>query len=553
MQFNKYFSDDSSSNNLATAANNNSLVFRNERLDDPEGYIENVLGFSSMNDWNESKTVFCFKMGLREEARDWVSAISAALTLDELLRQFRMRFVGRTTCLTYIKKMANNAYAGGSIMNYLDKMKGWSKRAGLPDEVLVALVLNGLPETLANSLLLNSRGCLGWDFVYSSCEGVEIKGNMKEIGTEYNVVNKIGNRGKQVKNGACYRCGKFGHFSRNCRAKKNTTAEIQRTSMINEDNNDKMNEKDSINNEFIYSLCFENTKCPVFNIKVKNYSCKCLLDTGSTVNIIHPRLIDISKIQKKKIYLKTANGKYMKTMGVTKTGIEVDNKKIETNFIVSPEISIEVILGVPFFRDNKISIHYNDSKWELSFSDKVNKKNSSIGMHYIRTKTTEPVVSGLYRLGNKHEAAASEIITKYLKEGIIRKSTSPWRSPIVMVNKKNGGMRLCIDYRRLNNVTIKDSYPMPRTDEFFDQLADASFFTKLDAESGYHQIEMNPSDIEKTAFGCREGLFEFVKMPFGLVNGPATFQRVMNNILSDYIRKFVVVSMDDILIYSKSR
>jgi hypothetical protein len=155
-------------------------------------------------------------------------------------------------------------------------------------------------------------------------------------------------------------------------------------------------------------------------------------------------------------------------------------------------------------------------------------------------------------LENQHEEVASQIIAEYLKEVIIRRSFSPWRSHIVIVKKRNKGFRLCVDYRNLNAITVKDSYPMQRTDEFFDAMGGSKYFTKLDAESGYHQIAMKDEDIEKTAFGCREGLFEFVKIPFWLVNGPATFQRAMNNMLTSYLRKFVVVYMEDILIYSKT-
>lgn len=123
----------------------------------------------------------------------------------------------------------------------------------------------------------------------------------------------------------------------------------------------------------------------------------------------------------------------------------------------------------------------------------------------------------------------------------------------MMKEKKNGEYRLCVDYRRLNDVTIKDKYPMPRIDEILDSLSEAKIFTKLDALSGYHQIKMREEDVEKTAFACREGLFEFLRMPFGLVNGPATFQRIMNGILKEHLGKTVMVYMDDIVIYSKTK
>lgn len=121
-----------------------------------------------------------------------------------------------------------------------------------------------------------------------------------------------------------------------------------------------------------------------------------------------------------------------------------------------------------------------------------------------------------------------------------------------MVNKKDGSYRMCIDYRALNKVTKKDAYPIPNISEMFDNLSGATIFTKLDAESGYHQIDMDERSIEKTAFTTKEGIFEFTKMPFGLVNGPATFQRAMDELLSEFIGKFVVVYLDDIIIFRKS-
>ena len=143
-------------------------------------------------------------------------------------------------------------------------------------------------------------------------------------------------------------------------------------------------------------------------------------------------------------------------------------------------------------------------------------------------------------------------LQELLDKGFIRPSTSPWGAPVLFAKKKDETLRLCIDYRQLNRVTIKNQYPLSRIDDLFDQLRGARVYSKIDLRTGYHQLRVREIDIPKTAFRTRYGHFEFTVMPFGLTNAPAAFMDFMHRVFQPYLDQFVVVFVDDILIYSQS-
>ncbi|WVZ52813.1 hypothetical protein U9M48_003835 [Paspalum notatum var. saurae] len=165
---------------------------------------------------------------------------------------------------------------------------------------------------------------------------------------------------------------------------------------------------------------------------------------------------------------------------------------------------------------------------------------------------TAPITKRQYRVAPKEQELIKENIDELLGKGFIRPSSSPWAFPVLFVDKKDGSRRMCVDYRALNDVTIKNKYPLPRIDDLFDQLQGACVFSKIDLRSGYHQMKIRPSDIPKTAFITRFGLYEYTVMSLGLTNAPAYFMNLMNKVFMEYLDKFVVVFIDDILIYSKT-
>ena len=185
-----------------------------------------------------------------------------------------------------------------------------------------------------------------------------------------------------------------------------------------------------------------------------------------------------------------------------------------------------------------------DDDDDLGYTDRVK--------HQIHTVNDVPVNQPYRRIPPSEYQSVKNHIQKLLDKQIIRESYSPYASPIVVVKKKDGSMRLCVDYRKLNQKTVKDAYPLPRIAESWDALKGAKYFTTLDLASGYHQVAMDENDRAKTAFTTPFGLYEYDRMPFGLCNAPATFQRLMQATMNDFIFQILLVYLDDILVYAST-
>lgn len=189
----------------------------------------------------------------------------------------------------------------------------------------------------------------------------------------------------------------------------------------------------------------------------------------------------------------------------------------------------------------KYSFVFATEDEDLGYTDKV--------QHEIHLTDDIPVTKPCRRIPPTQYSEVRENIGKLLKKGVIREGTSAYALPIVLVRKVDGTLRLCVDFRRLNSKTRRDAFPLPRIDESFDALRGAKFFSTIDLASGYHQVAMHKRDRPKTAFTTPFGLYKYVSMPFGVCNGPTTFQRLMQVTMSNQIFQILLVYLDDILFF----
>ncbi|GFX46466.1 retrovirus-related Pol polyprotein from transposon 297 [Trichonephila clavipes] len=217
--------------------------------------------------------------------------------------------------------------------------------------------------------------------------------------------------------------------------------------------------------------------------------------------------------------------------------------QMNCSLMMSPELSDE--------QRNKLSELLRKFSGLFTKTDKSTAAKTNV-KHRIFTGDHAPINQRAYRVSPTERRIIHEEVQKMLDEGIVQPSESPWSSPVVLVRKKDGSWRFCVDYRKLNSVTKKDVYPLPRIDDTLDCLKGAKFFSSMDLRSGYWQIEIDEADREKTAFITPEGLYEFKVMPFGLCNAPATFERMMDNLLRHFKWTMCLCYLDDIIVFSET-
>eukprot|EP00253_Pinus_taeda_P015939 PITA_15939 len=316
-----------------------------------------------------------------------------------------------------------------------------------------------------------------------------------------------------------------------------------------------------------------------FEGKISNLTISVLVDLGATLSYVSPKIVERCKLQPVKFknpwLVQLATGAKRRVIAkISNCSFTIAEQPVTADLNVLPLGSYDILIGMDWLEkhwslvDCKTKIiYYRDQQGnrkemqgikQPEFTDVFPEEIPGLPPRRNIDFTIElipgvaPVSRAPYRMSTPELTELKMQLQELLDKEYIRPSVSPWGAPVLFVKKKDGTLRMCIDYRQLNKLTIKNKYPLPRIDELFDQVKGATVFSKFDLRSGYHQIRIKDEDIAKTAFRMRYGHYEFVVLPFGLTNAPATFMCLMNGIFHPYLDQFVLIFIDDILIYSRT-
>jgi transposase InsO family protein len=250
----------------------------------------------------------------------------------------------------------------------------------------------------------------------------------------------------------------------------------------------------------------------------------------------------------RRLYKSTCLGEIDLELSYHKVRKMSERKNTDANFIKAFANNLECLPRAEATKLTDILIEYED----IFSKDKMDIGCVKNVVHHIDTGDALPVACAPRRVPQGVEDKVDELVEQLVKHNIIRPSTSPWNAPIVVVRKKDGDIRLCVDYRRLNAVTRRPIFPIPEAQQLFDTLDGARYFSCLDLSQGYHQVPVATEDIQKTAFTTRRGQYEYLRMPMGLCSAPSTFQRLMHTVLKDENWHKCLIYLDDVLIYGKT-
>ncbi|XP_036339767.1 uncharacterized protein K02A2.6-like [Rhagoletis pomonella] len=561
-------------------------------------FVKRVENLKSIYGWRESTLLFAVQQKMRGSAKYWVDSLQDVfISWPQFVNKFLLDF----PCIeneadVHIKMAQTKRQSNESAQEFYYRMLALGAKGGLSDSSIARHIINGINDFDLRKKISNDynrcqdllRDIINFS-IYNDVKNASAKSSFKmNPPPEKNSNRKLPSEENQnptktvsLEKVKCYNCFQFGHYSINCKEpqRKPRCEKCQRTTHKTADCVVKVNSRV---NKIEQSTCDDKINKVIL---VNGIETIAFVDPGSSRTLVRKTFApEIGSPRQQVTTLQGfAGGQYVST-GIVSAVIEIDGKKIQTDMLITEDDLLykPVLLGrdVLCRAGKRLVIEQDQCRVEriqnivvtnelnlterqefdtllTEYPDVFANNLSEIGKCGISKMTIElntdkPIYHKPYRIPFAKRAIVFEIVSDLLKNEIIRPSDSSYAAPVVLVEKKNGEHRLCVDYRSLNKVTLKKPYPMPIMEEQFSQLSGNIYFTTLDLRTGYHQIEIDENSKKFTAFVTTDGHYEYNRMPFGLVNAPAFFQSLMDKIVAQMPPGEILAYLDDVIIPSQS-
>ncbi|XP_061395568.1 uncharacterized protein LOC133331186 [Musca vetustissima] len=570
-------------------------------------FINRIEMLKSTYKWSDKAILFVVQQKLIGSAKLWIDSQEIFVTWEQFKNKFLLVFpCEENAASVHIKLSNSHRLANETPQEYFYKMMAIGNRGCLREEDIAHHIINGINDSdlrkvicknyqKLNDLLKDINMYCEYNTIknehtYNRNRNTDSNGKFKNenrniTNYQYNKESKQKEEKPSARDIECYNCRQKGHISIKCpeAQRKERCVHCNKTNHKSENCYRQRKSETNINVNKIAVKDPNDNFVKMVTVNGNEHS--SLIDSGSPISLIRASLVNKMNNVKKCSRPLTgfAGGKYVCTEKVN-TSLDIDGRVLNSDlYVVKDELLPEdVLLGRDILcREGNKFVIKGDECWleaddKINISDGVNPDELSnlktiissnrkcfafniaelgrctIAKMTIQLKTDEPICLKPYRIPFAKRAIVSDIVNELLKYEIIRYSNSPYASPVVLVEKKNGESRLCVDYRLLNSKTVKTPFPMPVLEEQFAQLAGNQIFTTLDMKMGYHQLEIEEASKKYTAFVTTDGHYEYNRMPFGLVNAPASFQRMIDQIKREMNRGEILAYLDDLIIPSKT-